>query len=293
MLILCIVLVAHFILSNDDGDAVGTFREILGASLIIFIVIGSLLSFLDFITQGYFKRNRWIAVIYFPIYRVFSLITFSFLYRPLVYNFLDNRFGKRLLWILIPAYGFIIFLASLEYQKSNFIRIDQFSSETHASYRNYENEIPEEGELVRLASIPSKVIDLPYLNLFIVHSESLENYLTTMNKGLKPEQDLRGLRSNIVDGNNSSFLDRTRLDSLRKEYLKTFEHNYIIKIDSLTMPATFVVSSNKRKQLGFETYLNIKNLAEGKHLLRIKRKIIRKGDTLTSTRLTIPFWYFK
>ena len=50
---------------------------------------------IDFKTSRKLKKKQWISKIYFPFYRLFSIVTLSFLYRPLVYNFLDNKFGKR------------------------------------------------------------------------------------------------------------------------------------------------------------------------------------------------------
>ena len=52
------------------------------------------LTFIDFVTQGWLKRKRWTTRFYYPFYWVFKYLTLSFLYRPMVYNFLDTRFGK-------------------------------------------------------------------------------------------------------------------------------------------------------------------------------------------------------
>ena len=70
-----------FIFLNNDFE--GLFEDILvyiGIGLIIFTLIGALLTFIDFITQGFLKKKKWTAKIYFPLYRIFSLITLSFLY---------------------------------------------------------------------------------------------------------------------------------------------------------------------------------------------------------------------
>ncbi len=61
-------------------------RLAIGIPLLLFMVTGMLVTFIDFITQGWLKKKKWISRRYFPIYWVFSKITLSFLYRPLVYN---------------------------------------------------------------------------------------------------------------------------------------------------------------------------------------------------------------
>ncbi len=82
-------------------------------------------------------------------------------------------------------------------------------------------------------------------------------------------------------------------DSLSRKYLETFNEMHSIYIDSIRYKADFIISKNKKEQIGFETFINIKELPEGKHLLKLKRLTKRKKDTLNFTNATIPFWHFK
>ncbi len=64
-------------------------------------------------------------------------------------------------------------------------------------------------------------------------------------------------------------------------------------IDNSKKPVTFIATTNKNKKLGFETYIKIDTLKEGKHLLKITRKYInRKKDTAEAYLIRIPFWKF-
>ncbi len=74
----------------------------------LFSAIG-LLVFIDFITLGVLKRIKEdpFARLYLPIYRFYGIITFSFLYRPLLYNFIDNKYTRRLFFFSIPYIFFI------------------------------------------------------------------------------------------------------------------------------------------------------------------------------------------
>ena len=65
--------------------------------------------FIDFITLGSLKRVKddTVSKIYLPIYRFYSTITLSFLYRPLIYNFIDDKYTRRLFFLSIP-YVFLI-----------------------------------------------------------------------------------------------------------------------------------------------------------------------------------------
>lgn len=97
--IVTIAFIGNFIISNDSLP--GWIGKGLGIPLMIFVVLGMIITFIDFITLGFLKKKKWIAKIYFPIYWAFSFLTLSFFYRSLVYNFLDHKFGRRLSFILV------------------------------------------------------------------------------------------------------------------------------------------------------------------------------------------------
>jgi len=284
-----IALIAVYLIDNKADN---TFLNVFGIVLVLVILLGMLLTLIDFIGQGILKKKKWIAKIYFPIYRLFSFLTLSFLYRPLVYNFLDNKFGKRVTFMLIPIYAVIIWIASIEYQNSNYIEIDRSSSSYFANDRNYDDQLIGKDKFIRIASIPSKLIYSPYLNIFIDYTENLENQIFNYHSSLKPEKDARGLNFNKLFSSDH-FIGFKKKDSLALEYLQAFNEMIIIKIDSINFDAEFIFSSNKKQNMGFESFLNIKELNEGKHLLKINRKKISKKDTVIVQNVSIPFWYYK
>jgi hypothetical protein len=279
-----------------DTDLDGSWQKVsvfVGIALILFIIFGSFLTFFDFITQGFLKKKKWTSRIYFPIYKVFSLVTLSFLYRPLVYNFLDNRFGKRLSFILIPVYVAVVFMTSFHYKKSNYLKTDISSSEVFANPNNYDDLITKKNDFIKVATIPSKVITDSYLNVFVVYKESVEDRIFSYNKGLKPEFDQRGLKSTAVFWGDFSSSAFRKKDSLKREYHKTFNTIYSIYIDNKKYDSEFIATTNKFKKLGFETFIDIDTLSNGKHLLEITRKTIRKKDTTNRILAKIPFWKYK
>ena len=285
--ILSIVLIATQIIENENLPE--TARSIIGAILIIFIIFGMILTFIDFITQGWLKKKKWISKIYFPIYWVFSIITLSFLYRPLVYNFLDNKFGRRLSFVLLPVYFAILVLTSFKYKPSNYFDGVSKSSEISASRINYLDMLGEKEHVDKFA-ITSKVITTPYLNIFMELTDNVEDNIFNFKPDLKPEDDKRGLRSNMI------MINETNSSTLRKKqniYIKTLNDVYSVRIDSTDYESEFILSENKPKDLGFETYVNIKGLEEGKHLLKVIRKRIKNRDTVKHSVCRIPFWYFK
>ena len=273
--VITIAIIATQILDNDSLPE--TLRTVVGIFLIIFIIIGMLFTFVDFFTQGWLKKKRWLSKIYFPIYWIFSFITLSFLNRPLVYNFLDNKFGKRLSFVLLPIYITILVLVSFEYNTSNYFNVADYSSNLTANRGNYLDLLTDENDFIDKVAITSKVITTPYINVFILLDDNLEDNVFNYNPGLKPEEDQRGLKSDIIIIDDINW---TKQDSLKKAYIQTVDEMYSIKIDSVRFDSEFILSESKNKFLGFESYINVKNLEEGKHLFNVIRKRITKGDTI-------------
>jgi hypothetical protein len=291
--ILAITLIASYILDNEDLP--GWISKGFGISLMLFVVFGMFFSMIDFVTQGWLKKKKWLSAIYFPVYWLFSYITLSFLYRPLVYNFLDNKFGKRLSFILIPVYLIILAISSLEYQQSNYLSRENTSSPNHLNMRHYEDQLSDSNEFLRVATIQSKVIRDPYVKVFMAYTENIENRIFSNNEDLRPDEDERGLGLgfNVTSSNGNFFINSNKRDSLTGEYLKTFNKIYGVRIDTMSYNPEFLISKNGKDQIGFETYIGINNLTEGKHTLKIIRQRIRKKATDTISVASIPFWYYK
>lgn len=287
--VVAIALIATYLISSDDLPI--WLSQGVGVTLLLFVIFGMFFTLIDFITLGFFKKKKWISILYFPIYWVFSFITLSFLYRPLVYNFLDNKFGKRLSFILVPFYILIALTLSLRYNTSNYFDVNATSTEIIANNNNYEDLLTETSFIDDVA-IQSKVITDTYVKVFVLFNENIENRMYTYNEGLKPDVDNRGLGSNITF-NGGPVIDGRKRDSLRNEYIKTFNDIYYVKIDTTVYKSEFVFASNIQNKPGFETYVPTKKLTEGKHTLRVRRRAIQNQDTTYRTIATIPFWHFK
>ena len=85
-----------------------------GIFSLVFLVLGILI-FIDFISMGGIKKikERNLSRIFYFFYRVFSFLTLSFVYRPLLYNFWDTPYTRRLFMISIPYMMAMTFLPNL------------------------------------------------------------------------------------------------------------------------------------------------------------------------------------
>ncbi|MEC8830946.1 MAG: hypothetical protein VX772_01165, partial [Bacteroidota bacterium] len=164
-----------------------------------------------------------------------------------------------------------------------------------AKKENYLDMLTEDGDFPGRMVIPSKVITGSYLTIFVPYTENIEEHIFNFNDSLRPKNDRRGLSTSMKINTNWSeeITSARQKDSIRKVYLKTFNKMYSFKIDSLEMDEDFVVTTGMNNILGFETYLKISELNEGKHLLRLRRKLKRKDTIVTLTDVILPFWSFK
>jgi hypothetical protein len=266
--------------------------------LIIAFYIGMILTFIDFLTQGLLKKNKWISMIYFPFYRIFSILTLSFLYRPLVYNFLDNKFGRRISLMLFPIY-FIIYLTTLmQYQTSNILPLWSIDNTTQniALNTNYEDAIKKDKYLhIDRFAIQSKIITEPYIKVVIPLIKDIEDSLIKFNPDLKPKEDIRGYYSEFnltINNKNINELKKVNIDSVATVFLNTFKECYRFKIDSTLCKTDFIIINDNENNLGVETYIGIKKLQEGKHIIEFQKLLHKNSDSLKSI-LKVPFWYFK
>ncbi|WP_417875577.1 hypothetical protein [Winogradskyella sediminis] len=279
-----IVFVITIFIDDHSFSDISTY---FGMILLVFLITGMLLTFIDFITLGFLKKKRWISKIYFPIYWCFSFITLSFLYRPLVYNFLDHKFGKRLSFFLVPIYMILIWITSLYYNQSNYFNFIEPSGNYIANTFSYEDMLTENSDFIQNIAINSKVITDPYIKVFILFDEGIEDDIYLFNPKLNPEEDTRGITSEM-----SSINSGVVSEALKQDYITTFNSLYTVEIDSTLYRTDFILGASLKKQKGFETYIGIKNLSEGKHVLQVKRKSKKASDTIKKTAATIPFWYY-
>lgn len=76
---------------------------------IFLMLILCIIVFIDFISFGSLKRvdSPFFTKVYFWIYRFVGILTLSFLFRPLLYNFIDDKYTRRLVIFAIPYILFI------------------------------------------------------------------------------------------------------------------------------------------------------------------------------------------
>jgi len=85
-------------------------KPLLGFLGMVYYGLGLIL-LIDFISLGVFKkiRDKTVSTIFYYIYRFYSTISLSFLFRPLLLNFIDNKYTRNLFFLAVPYILIIIF----------------------------------------------------------------------------------------------------------------------------------------------------------------------------------------
>ncbi len=220
------------------------------------IVVVGLLGIIDFLTLGYFRRFKGIAVIYWPFHKFISVLTLSRYYRGIYYGLVSN-INKWYIFIGLTAFTLINIVAfdkviSGRSQGINFSRISLWhSTNGFSAFSGYYDDQNEDNYSIR-ASIPSDIIDENTVRLFIAANIGLED--------------------SILAYQNRDGFD-VEMDSLSRpakslELVRAFYHIYLD--DSLVSgyPMRFHFKTHTR-QMGYLVYLDITDLESGLHEISI------------------------
>lgn len=248
------------------------------------------LTLIDFLFQGILKKNRIIATIYFPIYWIMSYLSLSFLYRPILYNFLDHKKGRRILFWIIPFYILLAAASVLNYNRSNFHFIGYKDSRDYILTDYYLDSYIEDSDIYfENIAIEKKRVTNKSLQIFLFHNKDLEDAIVFNNDKFKLEEDRRGLYSEIF----SAFDRNQKYDkSLFSGYMISLNEKVIIEIDTMKVKSGFVASTFGNDQIGYESYIEISMLSPGKHYFRLTSEKVVNDSIVKDSFSPIPFWYY-
>lgn len=240
-------------------------------SIVVNTVFGFLafFVFIDFITLGLFKKikGKSFSKVYGFIYKFYSFITLSFIYRPLLYNFLDTKYTRRLFWFSIP-YLLLLTLVLPNFileanphfpeqsGNGNFISKHFIVSNNYDDLREKNLTISNSRrERIRMISLSNYEITANYASVFI-RQAGIDEELLSKKYGITAYRK-SGLRHNIFKGKitDSTILDLENQKSTA--LLKLIKERKNVKKDSLN--SKFINNFTKRLKAGKfdKTILNI------------------------------------
>ena len=251
---------------------------------LLLYLLGGFIYFLDFITLGWIKRKKGIAGFYYPIYRFFSVITLAFIYRPIYYNLLDNKFGRNIVLFLIPYLIGFSLIASLTVNTQAYLP----GNRTLQSISNNFYDDTSEDRSSNSASISSKFVKNGYAQLFLPYvARNDDQVIEAICPDLKPAKT--GI---FFFGNNDPLRNNMDADLALDCHAQRFK---IYVNDTLLNNVKYRFHEHPtRKNIGILTVLDVGYLPRGEHSIKIDVKMLenRNGkDTLFFREsAVIPFW---
>jgi len=149
------------ILGEPAGIAAG------GLAAILFLLL-SAVYLIDFITAGSLKRGE--SKVYFPLYRLMGWLTLARLYRPLYYAIISNKWGKRLIWLVVPYIVIITLLPSFTVSPTSYLNRLDYAADRDLAYTMNEIYYADKEGFIRSEPsiyIPSEIIREPVLKVTV------------------------------------------------------------------------------------------------------------------------------
>jgi hypothetical protein len=257
--------------------------------LMLLYLIAGVIYFIDFTTLGWLKRNRWVGRIYYPIYRLLSFVTFANLYRPIYYNLIDNRFGRRLAYGIVPITLFLLLALSAKIVGFAYLPPDPLqNTEVWYLADRYVDE-GQEQTTHQYPSLESRFVSSNYLRIFMPylpsdHDPSIEQLCPDLEPGYFTGLKLRG-------GISLGEIENRDADAQR--LLACVRQLWRIHIDDslyTDIPVRFY-EHPVREQPGLEAVVPIRQLAPTEHVVRIDR--VRVYEDSLQTFPGRPLYFYK
>ncbi len=250
-----------------------------------FYVFGGLIYFIDFITLGWIKKRKSISGMYFPIYRFFSFITLSFVYRALYYNLIDNRYGRKVVLFLIPYALIFTLISSMTFQTQAFLPNYRFN-ETLGN--NSYDDTWDGNTLMSSASLYSKFVDNGYLELYLPYiGRTDDNVIKILCPDIEPAK--KGVFFFGKGDKARNMMNAAAALDCHSQRFKIYVN------DSLFSDVKYRFYDHpQRKNKGLATIFDVSFLNRGEHKLKIEvlfSRNIKGKDTLIFQQTdNIPFW---
>ena len=224
---------------------------------IISVLTLGLIYLIDFLTLGLiFKKVKYLNKIYYPFYKVISILTLSPLYRNIYYILISNfKKWKVVLFIcifLVITYNIINMNSSRTPITRQMSNLEFYGSSRANSIQNdsYSNLNPQ--ERFQRANIQSDIIKDDVLKLFVTHFYNYED-------SIKALCDYKRLRY-------ASSRDSLKLACMKEFYMVSIDDSLYTEID------WYFNYNSQTNHRGILAYVDISHLEKGMHHIDVDLK---------------------
>ncbi len=282
-LFVVVVFFTIWALDGIDPDQSRFWSVLLSLFLIIYL-IGGVVYFLDFITLGWLKKRNRMGRYYYPFYRFYSALTLSFIYRPIYYNLVDNKYGRKVVLFIIPYLALFSFFSSLTLETESYLPGNRMNESINTYLYD---DVWDQNFTSYSASISSKYVNNGFLDVYLPYiARSDDEVIEFLCPDLVPAQ--RGV---YIFGFNDP--DRFQMDAERA--IDCHAQRFRIYInDSLHAKLKFRFYNHPiRQNVGLLTVVDVDYLPRGEHELNVVVLLPMESqrDSLTYREtVRIPFW---
>ena len=252
-----------------DSDSFMASLDVIDTYLNWAILIITVPYLIDFITLGGLKKIKWIHPIYRPIYRILGVLTLAPIYRPVYYGLVSNLKKRWLITGLIVYTGVSILLYGTVGANASNAHEMYSRMYNQSDYTGYYEDISN-GQISRVAHIPSEHVRGQAVRLFAIHNSGLEDSIARACEAYHQDS----LRFPSPEGS--------------WEDLKCLNYFYIPVVDQDTIwePEWWFRRDARYDQRGIFIWLDLAKYDRGKHDIRLLYRF--KGDL--DNQAFITFW---
>lgn len=315
VMLVFVILIALFgiifwLMALASQSVVFVILGVLVAVLVLLIALGAILFFIDTLTFSRLKRSKWFSAIFYPIYRVFSVLTLSFLYRSIYYHLITNYKKKQIIFVTLGMLG-LFYVSQLFAGWDNY---NHFPETYGTSEHVLENEFYDDSrgdQYIGTLSIPSKFVDDNYLQLFIryrpsqnavmsflcpstINMNSNRTVMDGFNAGIESQRDSTVTLSDLL-GSDAEYADAL------EQSVKCLSQIYEVSIDGVlqeNLEYSYYIHPSKREK-GFFVMIDLKGAGRKKHVLEVRLlastgpmmlQKIKEEELEMRSIAKLPFW---
>lgn len=267
----------------------------------IFFFLGFIVLF-DFLTLGLLKSIKFpiFSTIYLPVYQFYSVVTLSFLWRPIWYNFIDQRSTKWIAAFTAPfLIGFIFFkdvpfdLFHYQFfpqvqhradivQRSTVIAIENrrasFQSQFYDDLREAERE-EKKYSIIQILSLPTHRIEVPLMEVFVKYNKTIDDFIAREDSSIVA---INEIGFNILEDRNAfdgKVIKRTKSEYDRQQQKR--HAKFYQEYDSL-----WSIDKNQANDL-YLAYIDNEILLYREYLEQVK-SVIKQSFSFEINEQSIP-----
>ena len=251
---------------------------------LVFYLLGGIIYFIDFISLGQLKKSQTFGRIYYPFYRFYGFVTLSFIYRPIYYNLIDNKYGRKVVFLLIPYLALFSIFSSLSINTQSYLpgNRNNESISTLVYDDTWDSRITSYS-----ASLPSRYVDNGYVELYLPYiARSDDPVIKYLCPDLQPAD--RGIYF-------FGMRDREQFEMNSQKAIDCHAQRFRIYVDdSLHSDMKYRFYDHPlRKNVGLLTILDVNYMERGEHEINVVVLLpddIKQDSLYYRETIRIPFW---